>query len=747
MKMEESTAYTAKCFNGEPASCSYACPFHLDIRSFLDKAGKGRWSSAYKELRNAVVFPVLVSALCPQPCRARCQRTLVGDEALALGDVESAVIKYTKNRKPEAYFIPPKTQSVAVVGAGAAGLSCALNLAQKKYPVTVFERDAGWGGSLRSHPRFKEFDEDFALQFSAVDVTFNYCTEIKALDALKAFDAVYIATGKGGDDFGLLAGWDGELLTTSEPRVFMGGALCGTSLMESIAQGPELSKTIEVYLMTGKAAGTHSAYGKNDCGHYLRHDDTPSVPLVKAAGEDGYTEEEAKAEALRCYKCDCDYCEKSCEMLKWFRKKPHRMALEVFTDSQSGSTISPRTFTREAYSCNICGKCKSVCPESVDIGALLQFSRTDRLNAGKDIPAYHDYWLREFDFNVTEGFFAAPQKGKDTCAYAFFPGCQLGALNPGHVLKSYEYLSGKLDAGLILSCCGAPAYWAGDEKRLADNKARLLSSWEGMGKPTLVFACATCENVFSMLMPEIKRVSLYELLAKDDTLAPVKAFSVASVFDPCVARENEGMQKSVRALAEKAGTVLEELKENNRCCGYGGHIRLANTALYEEITTNRAEAGDKPYIAYCANCRDVFAHKNKDCVHILDMVFTPDAALEVVSLQHKRDNSLAVKKTLMKECFDMSFEPETHDWDALGLEIGPALCEELDRKLILEDDLKEAIWLAETTGDKFIGEDGALQCSLEKGVLTYWVLYKKTAPETFEIVQAYSHRMHINKED
>ena len=63
-----------KCFNGEPASCSYACPFHLDIRSFLEKAGKGRWMPAYKELRNAVVFPVLVSVLCDEPCRDRCQR-------------------------------------------------------------------------------------------------------------------------------------------------------------------------------------------------------------------------------------------------------------------------------------------------------------------------------------------------------------------------------------------------------------------------------------------------------------------------------------------------------------------------------------------------------------------------------------------------------------------------------------------------------------------------------------------------
>jgi Fe-S oxidoreductase len=333
-------------------------------------------------------------------------------------------------------------------------------------------------------------------------------------------------------DFGLRDSWDPELLTTATPKVFMGGALCGATPMESIAQGPELSKTIEVFLMTGKAAGTHSAYGKNDCGHTLRHDGTVSVPLVKASSEDGYSVEEARAEALRCFKCDCEYCEKSCEMLKWFRKKPPRMAVEVFTDSQSTSTISSRTITREVYSCNICGKCKSVCPESVDIGELLQFSRADRFSAGKDIPAYHDYWLREMDFNTTQGFFAAAPKGQKTCDYAFFPGCQLGARNQNHVIKSYDYLNNKYGAGLILSCCGAPAYWAGDEKRLNDNAARLKKSWEDMGKPTLVFACATCENVFSKFLPDIKRVSLYELLAKDDAVKPARAFPEAAVFDP-----------------------------------------------------------------------------------------------------------------------------------------------------------------------------------------------------------------------
>ena len=90
--------------------------------------------------------------------------------------------------------------------------------------------------------------------------------------------------------------------------------------------------------------------------------------------------------------------------------------------------FSTRAVTREAYSCNICGYCKSVCPESVDMGALLQFSRAARMSAGVHPAALHDFWLREMDFATSEGAFVSAPPGKETCAYAFYPGCQLGAV-------------------------------------------------------------------------------------------------------------------------------------------------------------------------------------------------------------------------------------------------------------------------------------------------------------------------------
>ncbi|NLM45510.1 MAG: FAD-dependent oxidoreductase [Firmicutes bacterium] len=749
MKLEEATAYTEKCFHGEPASCSYVCPFHLDIRSFMARAAEGKWSRAYKQLREATVFPYIVSVLCEQPCRTRCQRTLLGDEAIAMRDVEAACVRYVKNKKPQSYAIPPKKERIAVVGAGIAGLSCALNLAQKKFNVTVFEKEDTWGGVLRSHARFAEFDEEIKLQFSAVKVDFRFNAEITSLEELAEYDAVYVATGADGEAFGLLDSWNAELFSTAENKVFLGGMLTGASLMESIAQGIAASKIIEGYLQTGKAALTPDMYyGKECCGRYLDHEGAVSKPLVVASSPDGYTEEEAKQEAARCLQCDCDKCMAACEMLKRFKKTPKMIAVEVFADTQNNPPFSTRSLTRQAYSCNICGYCKSICPENVDIGSLLQLSRRVRMNDGVHPAALHDFWLREMDFATSEASYTAAPRGKDSCEYVFFPGCQLGASNPEYVLKTYAYLEQKYSCGVMLACCGAPAYWAGDDKRMADNLQRIRQGWEKLGKPVFIFACATCESLFAQFLPEIRRISLYELLAEDESIIPARPFAEAAVFDPCNARGDAKMMQGVRKLAEKAGVAVEELKEKNRCCGHGGHIRVANPSLFEEIAHNRTAASEKPYIVYCVNCREVFSLRGKEAVHILDMAFATGNSDKLPTLAEKRDNSLEVKKKLMAGIEGKDFAPEKHAWDDLVLLIDDETQKEMEQKLISAGDLKEAIWLAETSGRKFVDEnDGMCLASMAKPVITYWVQYREVKPKTYQVHSAYYHRIRIREEE
>ncbi|MDR1589941.1 MAG: FAD-dependent oxidoreductase [Oscillospiraceae bacterium] len=743
MKLEDALAFTEKCFNGEPASCSFACPFHLDIRAFLDKAEKGKWASAYKALESAVAFPLTVSLLCDAPCEHHCQRVQLGDEPIAMTMLEAAVVRYAGSKRARRYVIPPKEGRVAIVGAGAAGLACALGLARKRISVTVFEREPEYGGALRRHPRFAEMSGDIKLQFEAVDAEFCFGREIKSLGELADYNAVYVATGAGGEHFGLLDGWKDDAFTGGADGVFLGGELTGASVVEGIARGGAAAQSIEAFLQVGRVTRLHGGYDREGCERYVAHDGAARAPRVTPSSPDGYTEDEAIREAARCLQCDCDRCMTSCEMLRAFRKRPHKIATEVYTDQNANPPYSSHTLTRETYSCNMCGYCKSVCPEGVDIGALLRLSRAQRMSAGKEPAALHDFWLREMDFNSGEAALCEPPPGAQTCEYVFFPGCQLGASNPEHVRGAYGLLrSAGGGAGIYLGCCGAPAWWAGDDKRFMANFAAIRRNWENMGRPVFVFACATCAGVFDAFAPDIRSVSLYELLDDREVAGHAGELTRAVVFDPCSARARDGMRAAVRGLLRRAGIRTEELADRGRCCGYGGQMRVANPKLFDEIVNSRASMSDEPYIVYCANCREVFASHGKRCAHVLDVALGLKPQERVPSISEKRRNSLSLKEEFMMSDRDARPYRAASAWDAVTLIIDGRLREDMDRNLISEDDVREAIFSAEESGDVFVDAgDGTRMCSMVKPVLTYWARYRCVSRDTYEVLDAYYHRM------
>jgi NADH-quinone oxidoreductase subunit F len=142
------------------ARCINACPADVDVPSYVALIAQGRYAEGLEIHRRTNPFPLVCGRVCPAFCESRCRRGDI-DEPIAIRDVKRFMADYelqvasdklqvTSREREELATCNSQlaTQRVAVVGAGPAGLTAALRLAQQGYGVTVFEKLPVPGGMM-----------------------------------------------------------------------------------------------------------------------------------------------------------------------------------------------------------------------------------------------------------------------------------------------------------------------------------------------------------------------------------------------------------------------------------------------------------------------------------------------------------------------------------------------------------------------------------------------------------------------
>ena len=499
-----------KCHQNEPPFCQAACPFRLDIKGLEEKWKKGRFNAAYRTYQNTVGFPDIVSKLCSHPCEKACLRAKL-DGGIAIGLLERATVEYAKRKAPNAYNLPSKGKKIAIVGGGLSGLGCALRLCNKKYEVTVYEREMVLGGQARNQMDPAEFDAEIEAQFQFEEFSRHLGETVTDLETLRAdYDAVYVATGADGADFGLEMDPDGAFATRT-PGVFIGGSLTGGDSMKALADGLAVSLAIERYLKTG---GMNEPFRKEGTLLNLQTNGIERADRVVPANGESYTEEEAMQEITRCQKCSCDACMRACDLMRLHEKTPRRLYEEVYITIHPGTLSRDGTWaTRLISTCDHCGLCKEVCPQHIDFSQFLLDSMRAMQKKGAMPWPFHDFWLRDMAYaSGKAGLTRKPENVKKS-SYAFFPGCQLAGSDPRYVTRTYEWLrSKKPDAAIWMTCCGAPAEWAGEVDIHAAHLEEMRRQWRELGEPTVVLACPNCRKMFEEYLPELPVVFLAEVM-------------------------------------------------------------------------------------------------------------------------------------------------------------------------------------------------------------------------------------------
>jgi NADH-quinone oxidoreductase subunit F len=186
--------------------CENTCPANINISGYVSLIAAGRFQDAYNLIMQENPFPAVCGRICTRPCESKCRRRTV-DEAIAIRDLKRFVVDYAfKNEMPwkvQMTFPKKKDMKVAVIGAGASGLTCAHYLVNIGYDVDVYESEPKAGGVLAyGIPEYRLPKDILQHEISLIEeqgVNIILNTEIGKDISFKQlredYQAIYISTG------------------------------------------------------------------------------------------------------------------------------------------------------------------------------------------------------------------------------------------------------------------------------------------------------------------------------------------------------------------------------------------------------------------------------------------------------------------------------------------------------------------------------------------------------------------------
>jgi len=194
--------------NENRAPCRLACPAGVNAQGYVALISQRKFREAFELVRERLPFPGICGRVCHHPCEEACNRKEY-EGPVAIRTLKRFIADYVYTNKLDYPVskqpVAERPEKVAIVGAGPAGLTCALDLRAQGYQVTVLEATSAPGGMMRwGIPAYRlpreTLDRELAdILGTGIELRLNTPINTKAeLDQLirrDGYRAVFLALG------------------------------------------------------------------------------------------------------------------------------------------------------------------------------------------------------------------------------------------------------------------------------------------------------------------------------------------------------------------------------------------------------------------------------------------------------------------------------------------------------------------------------------------------------------------------
>lgn len=196
-----------RCYFCYDAPCMEACPTAIDIPLFIRQILTGTPEAAAKTILDQNILGGMCARVCPTEtlCEEVCVRETAEGEPVQIGRLQRFATDTLMWNGPQPYTrMAPTGRTVAVVGAGPAGLACAHRLAMYGHEVTLFDARPKAGGlnefgiaSYKSVDDFASREVDWLLGIGGIDLKLGEAlgNTLHLENLARDYDAVFLGLG------------------------------------------------------------------------------------------------------------------------------------------------------------------------------------------------------------------------------------------------------------------------------------------------------------------------------------------------------------------------------------------------------------------------------------------------------------------------------------------------------------------------------------------------------------------------